>query len=681
MRIHRPIIKILIYSSLFLCNLDLCAQPSIEWERPLGGSNTDCGYSVIQLPDSNYMAVGHCGSSDGDATFNHGDLDVWVTKLDQKGNLLWQKSYGGYGREEGYVIRRTVDGNFYIGATTFSRDGDVTGNHGVDGYDDFWILKIDGSGNIIWQKCFGGTKGDELYSICLTPDGGLIACGETSSADGDVSVNKNGLGNAWVIKVSSQGVLEWEHSYGGTDIDRAYSISMTKDGNYIFAGNTYSNDGDISFNHQYGYSDAWIVKIDPRGDILWSKTFGGTKPDGFNSIEQNADGDYVAAGYTFSSDGDISNSHGNGEAWIVKVDNNGNLISSKTYGGSLDEIIGCIHQLKDHTYVFVGQTTSKDGEVTGKHGQSQLDCWIGHLTEDGTLDLETAIGGIQEDVAVDFIPTLDGKFILTGSTFSSDGDVIIKPGFHNPNDTSDFWVVKFAIPCKPTNIDVYLKGDEVINHVGDSLDIPVYFKPDQPSTLSYLNSLLLDFSMNTDFINPVRFIPSLQGLSVSQIVDVSQGVSINFNLSNSQFLSTEIEIGVLRCATYLTDTLESSVTLAGSTGQTNCITLSSSNSINVRLSYQCGDSVLSNFIKYDSLIFKVLSIVPNPAQNSISVHFSNEDIIYYEIFDALGIVRKKGIYEGRSLDLDVSDLPVGNYYLRCSNSAGIQRRASVSIMR
>jgi len=166
-----------------------------------------------------------------------------------------------------------------VAGETWSNDGDVSGNHGGS---DYWVVKLNSSGDIEWQKCLGGTNSDGgifndyIYSIQQTSDGGFIMACETMSNDGDVSGN-HGSYDAWVVKLNSLGDIEWQKCLGGTNRDIANSIQQTSDGGFIVAGYTYSNDGDVSGNH--GYCDAWVVKLNSSGDIEWQKCLGGTNWD------------------------------------------------------------------------------------------------------------------------------------------------------------------------------------------------------------------------------------------------------------------------------------------------------------------------------------------------------------------------------------------------------------------
>jgi hypothetical protein len=179
-------------------------------------------------------------------------------------------------------------------------------------------VKLNSSGDIEWQKCLGGTNWDVAYTIQQTSDGRFIVAGYTESNDGDVSGN-HGNSDYWVVKLDSSGDILWQKCLGGTSWDFANSIQQTSDGGFIVAGYTESNDGDVSGNH--GGSDAWVVKLNSSGDIEWQKCLGGTGDEYVNSIKQTSDGGFIVAGCTKSNDGDVLGNHGNDDSWVVKLTN------------------------------------------------------------------------------------------------------------------------------------------------------------------------------------------------------------------------------------------------------------------------------------------------------------------------------------------------------------------------
>ncbi len=183
--------------------------------------------------------------------------------------IQWQKSLGGSVSEVAQAIQKTNDGGYIIAGFTTSNNGDVSGNHGGG---DWWVVKLNATGEIQWQRALGGTSTESAYSIQQTSDGGYIVAGRTHSNDGDVTGN-HGDWDCWVVKLTSTGAIEWQKAFGGSSLDEAYSIQQTTDGGYILAGNSMSTDGDVTGNH--GYFDIWVVKMNDTGAIQWQKSLGG----------------------------------------------------------------------------------------------------------------------------------------------------------------------------------------------------------------------------------------------------------------------------------------------------------------------------------------------------------------------------------------------------------------------
>ncbi|MBD2700142.1 hypothetical protein IC229_05815 [Spirosoma sp. BT702] len=296
----------------------------IQWQKFLGGSDFEEFQSIEQTTDGGYIVAGFTRSNDGDVSGNHGtnventfypSRDIWVVKLSSSGNIQWQKCLGGTGSESAEFIQQTLDGGYIVGGSAYSTDGDVSGKHGF-GYSDGWVVKLSPAGSIQWQKCLGGSADDEILSIQQTFDGGYITSGFTGSSDGDVS-GKHGGNDNWVVRLSSSGAIQWQKCLGGSLGDRGYSIRQTTDGGYIVAGYTSSSNGDVSGYN--GGTDCWIVKLNSSGNILWQKCLGGTNYETFYSIQQTTDGGYIATGYTGSSNRDVSGGHGSNDIWVVKL--------------------------------------------------------------------------------------------------------------------------------------------------------------------------------------------------------------------------------------------------------------------------------------------------------------------------------------------------------------------------
>jgi len=314
---------------------------NMEWDETFGDEGTDVANSIIQTKDGGYIIAGFIW------TVYASKQDICVIKLDENGNIEWEKTFDKDEHDIAYSIIQTKDGGYAIAGGTGKRFwGEVN----------CWVIKLDAKGNMEWDNNFGGTGWDEIYSIIQTKDGSFITTGCVWSKGA-------GRGDIRVAKLDKRGNLVWDKTFGGSENDETRSIVQTEDGGYVVAGFTVSEDT--------GDRDIWIIKLDKEGNKVWDRTFGGTSEDWANSIIQNKNGDYIVAGWTKSMGA------GKTDVWIVKLDKRGNLIWDKTFGGSENDEAHSIIQTEDEGYAVVGWTKSK--------GAGNADVWVIKLDENGNL--------------------------------------------------------------------------------------------------------------------------------------------------------------------------------------------------------------------------------------------------------------------------------------------------------
>jgi len=414
------------------------SAPDIQWQHTLGGSNLDAASSIQRTSDGGYILAGVTQSNNGDVSGNHGGNDFWVVKLDADGVIQWQKTLGGSDSDLARSVQQTTDGGYVLTGSSPSTDGDVTGGHGGT---DVWVVKLDPDGTVVWEETYGGADSDDGSAIQQTSDGGYIVAGLSRSVDGDVSGNHGGP-DAWVLKLGIDGDLQWQKCLGGSDYDAAYSIQQTSDDGYIMAGETGSNDGDVSGNHGGEGTDCWIVKLDGSGNLQWQRALGGSGTDVAESIRQTNDGGYIMAGYSNSNDGDVTGNLGGSDFWMSRLDDMGNIQWQRSLGGSSDDYAGNVQLVSDSGYVVTGETESQDGDLTANHGDR--DAWVFRLNIEGTLVWQKALGGSANDSGTAIELDNDGGYTMAGWSDSNDGDVT---GNHGGRDC---WVVKLD----PENVGI-----------------------------------------------------------------------------------------------------------------------------------------------------------------------------------------------------------------------------------
>lgn len=315
--------------------IKLDALGNIQWQNTIGGSGNDYLLSISQTFDGGYICGGSSQSNiSGDKIENsQGVTDYWVIKLDANGNIQWQNTIGGSSHDHLRSINQTSDGGYILGGLS---DSNISGDkiENSQGVEDYWVIKLDSLGNIQWQNTIGGNYNDNLFSISQTVDGGYICGGySASNISGDKTENSQGVFDYWVIKLDGGGNIIWQNTIGGDSDDFLESIAQTLDGEYICGGRSQSNiSGDKIENSQGGY-DYWVLKLDALGNILWQNTIGGSNSDELYSISPISDGEYICGGYSFSNiSGDkTENVQGYWDFWVVKLIDNNNLNTGKVY--------------------------------------------------------------------------------------------------------------------------------------------------------------------------------------------------------------------------------------------------------------------------------------------------------------------------------------------------------------
>jgi hypothetical protein len=431
--------KLKILSYFFILSTSVyCQSPSLQWSKCYGGSDWDEAKEIVETFDGNFVVAGWTYSIDGDVTNNHGIENIWIIKIDQQGNLLWQKCLGGSYTEGAFSLKQTPDSGFIITGFSSSNDFDAlnSGNHGLD---DIWVVKTDSLANIQWQKCYGGSAydNDNVGEVQIVPSGGYIVSGEVQSNDGDVT-NAWGDSDYWVIRLDSVGNLLWQHALGGTGYDICNSL-LQSGNTFGICGTTASTNGDVTVNH--GGFDSWSVIMDSSGNIIHQKSFGGSGGDEF--VGSYAHNSFIYyCGVTESNDIDVSGNHGALDIWLVKCDTGLNIISQKCIGWTDDDAAWSTSLKKDSNFLAAGVTFIGDSLIQGGHGMN--DGYITEFDTNGIQKWSLCFGGTYRDELYSVIQTRDSGFIAVGFTESNDGDITQHHGIVDDFTGRDIWIVKLS---------------------------------------------------------------------------------------------------------------------------------------------------------------------------------------------------------------------------------------------
>jgi hypothetical protein len=410
------------------------ATLTVDWKKIYGGNGNDYGYSILKTTDGGYLLSGRTTSNNGDITSTKGGIDMWVAKLDAAGTISWQKSYGGSSDEYSVAAAATPDGGYVLTGYTLSNNtGDVSANHGST---DFWIIKINATGSLLWQKTLGGTGDDRPNAITVTTESKIAVAGFTNSNNGDVSGNHGGQ-DAWIALLdNATGNLLLKKALGGNGDENGKALAPAPDGGLYLGGNSSSNsNGDVGPSK--GNIDFWVLQLDKNLSIAWKNNFGGTNNEDLNALTVGPNNTLVAAGSTKSNNsGDVSASSGSEDLWIIKINpTSGALLSQKVLGGNAVDVAKGLIVRPNGTIAIAGYTYSNNsGDVEANHGAGEF--WIVGLGANGNVTYKKTLGGDNEDLAFSIAEGSQG-FAVAGQTLSKDtGDVGASRG------NSDIWVVK-----------------------------------------------------------------------------------------------------------------------------------------------------------------------------------------------------------------------------------------------
>lgn len=409
-------------SILLLFPFVLSAQ---TFQKTYGGATDDYAYSIQHTQDGNLIMAGRSLS------FGVGQYDLYLIKLTQMGDTLWTRTYGNINYDEAFHVDTTSDGGLIVCGQ----------NSSYDWAGQLFLMKLDASGNVLWDKTYGGAIGDSDrgYAVRETSDGGFIATGSTDSYG-------SGNSDVYVVKTDAAGNLQWTRSIGGSSDDVGRDVIQTLTGDYYVVGYTES--------YGQGFIDVFFIKLSTTGLVTWAKVYGGGSYDFAYTVEQTTDGGFVL-GATTDSYG-----QGNMEAMMIKTDVNGNIQWAKAYGNSGEDRAQVARQTADGGYIMAGRTNS--------FGGGNYDSYLVKTDSAGNLAWDIAQGGTSWDQAWDVQQMADGGYVVAGYTLSygqggreayiyrTDSD-----GQSNCNEATATATVATAITLQSTNAGVSSSGGSV----------------------------------------------------------------------------------------------------------------------------------------------------------------------------------------------------------------------------
>ncbi len=423
---------------------------TIQWERNYGGEMIEEFYTVLETEDGAFLLGGASNSIDNGMN-NFGNSDAWLVKIDSAGNQLWEQNYGGSDLDRIETIVATEDGYLLAGLSA-SQDNDV--EHPI-GEIDYWVIKITEEGILEWEKSLGGMFNDFFASAIRTSDGGYLVGGHGEITDATPGETFGDI-DIVIYKISATGEIEWEKNYHQSDFDRLAKILPTPDGGYLLGGNSPNEEG---------YHDFWVLKIDANGALQTERNYGGSASDFLADCIPTLDGGYLLGGTTRSTDGDAqSQSIGFDDYWVVKINAEGEIEWEKKYGNANTDNLKSL------------APTDDGGVLLG--GSSDNDYWVVKIDENGNEEWSNNYGLPDTDQFEMAIRTNDGGFILGGSgTIAIDGFEV----------DQDFLIYKICDDLNTTSCD-QTNSIYSINNLSSISNIQLVPNPATDNTLIQFES-------------------------------------------------------------------------------------------------------------------------------------------------------------------------------------------------
>jgi hypothetical protein len=460
----KKILRPIVFSVLLTTSFSFAQD--ILWEKSYGGKHAEYLFDVQPTADYGFILAGSSisGKTGNKEDANKGDLDYWIWKMNEKGDLDWQKSFGGSGVDLLQSIKLTSDGGFILAGTSDSKKG-LDKKEDSKGQEDFWIIKLDAKGNELWQKTIGGSGQEKLNSIVLTADGGYIIAGSSSSYKTTDTKDlfgktENTRGNLdyWVVKLKNDGTMQWQKTMGGKYLDELKSIITLPNGNYLLGGYSNSPMSGDKTEDSFGFGDFWLVQLDKDGALVWQKAFGGTLDDNLFSMTATNDGGFIVGGNSNSSSSDTkAKSSTNGsDFWVVKFDTNADIVWQETYDYGEKDVLTSIIENEDGSFLIGGYAQSEaknrlgEKETGRKADKNGINDYIAlKITAKGEEIWTQIVGSKGEEVMKKLLETRDGGYLLAGTSLTPASVSKNSKDKNTGIGGADFWVVKLKDKDKP----------------------------------------------------------------------------------------------------------------------------------------------------------------------------------------------------------------------------------------
>ena len=672
---------------------------TIEWQDTIGGAGVELPTGMVQHSDGSYLVGGRSNSGvSGEKTaVNYGDYDYWVVKYTPDGIVQWQKTYGGTGAEYLATVHETLDGGYILGGYSNSP---VSGNKTENSSNyDFWIIKIDHLGNILWQNTIGGTSNDYFRDLLVLEDGSYMIAGSSSSGiGGDKTEVSYGADDYWLVKIDADGVITWQKTLGGSGSDFLYNLSSVEGGDILVVG--YSNSGvsGTKTTANKGDHDYWIYRLSNTGTVVWEKCIGSNLADYGTSVAIFEDGilfgGYSAGGISFDK---TEVNEGSWDLWLVKTDFDGNIVWDRTFGGTgYDYLLGnnMVKNL-DGSFSVLAFSDSEQGGDKWTIRQGCTDLWLLRFDANGNNLWQVQLGSPSCEAAYSGVQLADDLGL-----------------YCNVEAAGGYWVVKFNGSCDPSAEICNALDDNCNGLIDDGITESISIAAGGPVSFCQGGSVVLTATYTGATVQWKKNGVSLPGATSASYTATTKGTYTCTTTSDcGTVTSSSILVNVLKnpnasisaggpttfCAggsVMLTEIpsagcsyqwYKGAAPIAGATTTTYLATTAGNykcrvtktatgcykNSNAIAVSVPCREGLSAGEAEEADALLNDLSVYPNPAHHFITIESSFMLPVDIQIRTISGQLIAQQVMHSGTFELDISAWPSGVYYLQSTTEKDI----------
>jgi len=697
---------LLILNTFFFFNYCFSQAPAIEWQNTIGGDKDEAVTSIIPTADYGYFLAGYSNSDISDDKTENAisfSTDFWIMKIDSSGNIQWQNTIGGFGYDYlSHAIACIGGGYLLVGYSNSGISGDKyeLGNGGHD----IWVVKVNAIGYIEWQNTIGGSGLDDCRRVIQCSDGNYIIAGRSdSNISGDKTENSQGGLDYWILKLNSTGSILWQNTIGGSSTETIEEIIETADNEIMVFGDSFSDVSGDKTIPSYGNRDFWVLNLDSLGNILWQKVIGGSGDEILNGVVVCPDGGYLLGGNSTSSiSGDKSEINiGGYDFWIVKISDEGIVEWEETIGGISSDNIYALEYFNDG-YIIGGNSLSGVSGDKTEPTNGGYDYWFVKIDSLGNIIYQKAYGGNKDDAIVCATLSLDGNLILGGYSYSGLSGDKSEPNLGGTNNF-DIWLINLMPECIPATELCNSLDDNCNGLIDDGITETISISAGGPITFCQGSSVSLTATysgatvqwkkngtnipgatsatynvttkgnyscVTTSACGTAESTPIFVNVIKNPNANISAGGPTTFCAGGSVVLT---EVAVAGC-TY--QWYKGASPIAGATSLTYTATTSGNykcrvtkaatgcykNSNAIAVSVPCREGLPAG--ETGELVENETVIYPNPALNVLTIKTNNNQIKIINLYDALGRLINSQIASENEVFLNVENLPSGTYFIQ-----------------